>query len=490
MPSSNFLFIEVQQTGKVPPRRDVRTAIQKHVMRDIGVARRGQPRPQRQLENVRDCKKHDASLFRNIAPKTHPEKHPIRKVHTKAITSAQELAYTGPSAKVPWLVSGGCRTDPFACFPIHMTSETSFLIDYLLVSSEPRLQPIKETWLPMSLSDPALFYEILSHISRDITASFPGYAKEKQAFALHSQALQSVNKRLSDPVESVSDGIIATILGFACFSLFDRDWTSYDMHIEGLRTIITLKGGVHAIDHDRILRLLLSGIDVSASCFTGQPPKFPLPISTLSELRDDEQEIPWWFPHPSVNESSIWSITFPHDPTLAEIFKDLSITSMAIKSELKKRLLWQDQSFLKTWVDPLTHRLLDGGVELKDIDETNFVNESCRLGALILLSKIRRRFGARLVFTEVETERLRTLLEINGEGWTSFKKMLLWTAILAALETDNEDRLWFCDIIGNTAKAMDLQGWDEIIVHASNLLWVGDVLDKECDNLRPLVHME
>jgi hypothetical protein len=129
----------------------------------------------------------------------------------------------------------------------------------------------------MSLSDPALFYEILSHISRDITASFPGYAKKKQAFALHSQALRSVNKRLSDPFESVSDGIIATILGFACFSVscilsfkdryanemqhFDRDWASYNMHMEGLRTIIMLKGGIHAIDHNRILRLLLSGYD-------------------------------------------------------------------------------------------------------------------------------------------------------------------------------------------------------------------------------------
>jgi len=233
-----------------------------------------------------------------------------------------------------------------------------------------------------------------------------------------------------------------------------------------------------------------TSIDVSASCFAGQAPKFPLPISTLSELRDDAQEIPWWCPHPSANQSSMWSITFPRDPTLAEIFKDLCVTSMVIKSELKKRLLWQDRSFLKTWVDPLTHRLLDGGIELKDIDETNFMNEACRLGALILLSKIRRRFGAPLVFTGVETERLRTLLELYGQEWKSFKTMLLWTAILAALETDNEDRLWFCDIIGNTAKAMNLQTWDEIIVHASNSLWVGHILDKECDNLRPLVHME
>jgi hypothetical protein len=129
----------------------------------------------------------------------------------------------------------------------------------------------------MSLSDPALFYETSSHISRDITASFSGYVKENQGLTLHSQALGSVNKRLSDPIESISDGIIATILGFACFSVScllssrdryanemhhsDGDWASYNMHMEGLPTIIRLKGGLHALDHNRILRLLLSGYD-------------------------------------------------------------------------------------------------------------------------------------------------------------------------------------------------------------------------------------
>ncbi|KAK3208324.1 hypothetical protein GRF29_77g318254 [Pseudopithomyces chartarum] len=163
---------------------------------------------------------------------------------------------------------------------------------------------------------------------------------------------------------------------------------------------------------------------------------------------------------------------------------------MAIKSELKRRLLWQDQSFLKIWIDPLSYRLLESGKELQNIDETNFINECCRLGALILLSKIRRRFGARLVFTGVETERLRTLLEIYGKEWKNFKSMLLWTAIMAALETDNEERQWFCEVIGDAAKTTNLQAWDEIVAHASNLFWVGDVLNKECDNLRPHVYIE
>lgn len=163
---------------------------------------------------------------------------------------------------------------------------------------------------------------------------------------------------------------------------------------------------------------------------------------------------------------------------------------MTIKSELNKRLLWDDQSFVRTWINPLSYRLMDGGTQLVDVDETNFMDECCRLGALILLSKFRRRFGARIVFTGLETERLRTILEIYGAEWKTYRTMFLWTTILAALEMEGEDRLWFCNIIGKAAKAMGLQNWDEIIIHASNMLWVGEVLDKECETLRPLVRIE
>jgi hypothetical protein len=111
MPSSNFLFVEVRKTGKVPAQRDVRTAIQKHVMRDIGIGRRGQPRPQRRPENESDFKKPRAPSWRELVP-SDPGSH------------------TGHYAKVPSLVLGGHRADPFARFPIHMTSETSALMDY------------------------------------------------------------------------------------------------------------------------------------------------------------------------------------------------------------------------------------------------------------------------------------------------------------------------------------------------------------------------
>jgi hypothetical protein len=124
MPISNFLFVEVQQTGKVPAQRDVRTAIQKHVMRDIGNGRRGQPRPPRRSENGRDLRKPGTPSSRKIVSTICPETDPMPSARAK------DLGYTGDHAKIPYLVSGGHRADPFTQFPIRMTPETYALIDY------------------------------------------------------------------------------------------------------------------------------------------------------------------------------------------------------------------------------------------------------------------------------------------------------------------------------------------------------------------------
>ena len=233
---------------------------------------------------------------------------------------------------------------------------------------------------------------------------------------------------------------------------------------------------------------------MSASCFAGTPARFPLPIPLLNTLRTDSQELPWWLPLPasSSEETNVWTVVFPNDAVLAIIFRDLSTTVMTIKLEIDKRVVWHDGQFGALWVDPLTHRLLESSVEMEDIHEGNFLAECCRLSALILLSKIRRRFGThkrRLVFTGVETGKIRIVLEMYADKWIKFKPMLLWVLILTALEVDEEERTWLCGLIEQTALKMGLQSWDEAVGNASNLLWVGEVLDEECEGLRSLVQI-
>ena len=166
------------------------------------------------------------------------------------------------------------------------------------------------------------------------------------------------------------------------------------------------------------------------------------------------------------------------------------MTIMVIKQENDKRLLWQDKQFAKDWVDPMTYRLLESSVEVEDVHDGNFVAECCRLGALILLSRTRRRFdtyNSKLIFTGHEAAKLIHLLDMYADHWTKFQPMLLLVAFLGALEVEWPERKWLCSLIRTTARQMMIGEWEDILTSASNLLWVGQVLDAECQKLRPLI---
>jgi hypothetical protein len=109
MADSSFLFVKVHHTGKVTPNKDVRTAIQKHVMRDIGAARKGNPRPRPQAKS-------------GLRLKGKKGEGDTRR--------AGDEWKSVQANKIPGLISGGLRGDPFAYYPVSMNSDTLFLIDY------------------------------------------------------------------------------------------------------------------------------------------------------------------------------------------------------------------------------------------------------------------------------------------------------------------------------------------------------------------------
>ncbi len=123
---------------------------------------------------------------------------------------------------------------------------------------DPSFTPYRDSWIPLSISDPASFYEVLGHVAQRV-ASLRKEVGCVRSLAYHSLAISSVNKRLSDPILGISDGIIHAILALACFSKHTtRDWKGYDTRMEGLLNIIRLRGGISTLDHNRPLRLLLS----------------------------------------------------------------------------------------------------------------------------------------------------------------------------------------------------------------------------------------
>ncbi len=203
-------------------------------------------------------------------------------------------------------------------------------------------------------------------------------------------------------------------------------------------------------------------------------------------------EMPWIIPVEAF--PYIWKEAFPSNLALGTIYHDLSVIVMTIKSECSRGVLWQNLSFVGKHIDPLIHRLLELRIKKEEIDETNFLNdECCRLGALILLAKIRRRFkDIRPAFEGVVSmPELISILKRHYEDWTTFKSSILWLLIMGAMETENaEEKLWICQQLPRAARMMELKTWDEVYVISSNMLWVGDVLDAEFEQLRPLVLMD
>jgi hypothetical protein len=75
------------------------------------------------------------------------------------------------------------------------------------------------------VSDDAAFRQILSTASAHMNVLRQG-GDNAEATALSSTALKSVNRRIADPELGTSDGVLVTILAFAChavslFSLSD-----------------------------------------------------------------------------------------------------------------------------------------------------------------------------------------------------------------------------------------------------------------------------
>ena len=66
--------------------------------------------------------------------------------------------------------------------------------------------------------DDAAFRQILCTASSHMT-HLRHQPQSSEAIVLSSEAIRSINIRISDPVQCLSDGVIITIIAFACHSV-------------------------------------------------------------------------------------------------------------------------------------------------------------------------------------------------------------------------------------------------------------------------------
>ncbi|KAM3072513.1 hypothetical protein ACMFMG_009311 [Clarireedia jacksonii] len=473
--NTEFAFVQVGTNGRVTDKKDLRT-VRKHIMKDIGISRR--------------IKKHPAS---RASAKGNHNALQSERLHQGYLD--ENLTVSIHTLGLP----GAGRMNPFISYPVALEPDTLFLLDHVYSWSDPHLIPIRDTWLPLGLTDPALFYEVLSQIAANVFMLRNGdenIGDDPQSIVLHSRAINSVRRRLLDPVEGISDGIIGAILAFACFSHGTSNWADYDIHMDALYKIIQARRGISCLSTNPVLRQLVSGIDLAVTCFL-EKPTTRFPLTGMSESCDVDASRPWPVPPTRSVTQSIWKHSFGSRSPLLAIFHDTTNFLMVLKSDLVRSHHHSDVPMCIDYstLISLVNRLDAISIPVSAVTEDNLLEECSRLGASLLLGEISIHFS-RSVCRDTQRDfhhnratnlcALHDILVVNSlyRKWLLFKPLLNWCACLASALTPQESmRHDFLHLSVYASKLMGLENWDESLVAAGNMLWIGEILNDAFRNV-------
>lgn len=209
--SLNFLiFTDLRQATLPQTRKQVRS----HVMRGVHRRRKREFPPGKNTKIVLDT----SSLLNPPS------------------STGQQLPLVPQTGRISPRTLAAAQVDPFGIYPIPMNMRTHELFHHcrfqslFIPSARTNVLAVMGDFCPMfktmskigffrTMTDVAGFLQILctsaSHMMRLRTSN----SSSEEAIVLSTQAIQSVNTRLADPVLSVSDGLIAAILAFCCHSV-------------------------------------------------------------------------------------------------------------------------------------------------------------------------------------------------------------------------------------------------------------------------------
>jgi hypothetical protein len=100
--------------------------------------------------------------------------------------------------------------------PTYVHEQVNLLITVLLINST-AYRPLVEMWMTTSMSDISAFQITVANAALYYAAGAGDRLQETPESLMHyNMSVQSVNRRLQDPVDGVSEGLIGAVIGFAC----------------------------------------------------------------------------------------------------------------------------------------------------------------------------------------------------------------------------------------------------------------------------------
>ncbi|KAJ3566876.1 hypothetical protein NPX13_g6976 [Xylaria arbuscula] len=336
-----------------------------------------------------------------------------------------------------------------------------------------------EHWVaPLALDAAYLHANIASSLYyRDVILSpTTSRSDQRTRYYHHTKAVSLLRERINSMNEDIqlSNNTVSIILILAGQAFIAGNLKTAMQHLEGIHTIINLRGGFSAFKGNEKLATEILRCDLGMVMHSGtESLSFPTlldnawPYPSLSTFLDDSSRAL----NPAQQLADLTGM--PHDHRLTSIwgtmFEFCSVINLATASQRRITM----ETFLNSMASTL-YRLVDMHFT------PSSVNEVIRLGLLSLCCSVFlhwQRLGVSYPYLVSLVQDSFPVL--NGKDLPISKRLSLWLLMIASISVlSPSDEDWVQSLLRQTADVLGLDSWDKARSLLSPMMWIGYIHDK------------
>ncbi|QKX60564.1 uncharacterized protein TRUGW13939_07709 [Talaromyces rugulosus] len=442
-PGGDLVFVSLSHPGEIK-NRDNQRAIRSRVMRDIGRSRRTR--------------------------KKRPQQMTFELTKTAIVDDTASATYAPhiPASLESWP------------FPVELDSRAKELVSFMNSEADVVYRPFRTIWFSMALVDQSAFQLSMANASMFLAQRKDpdGFRYEtcSESLTYFGQCLSLVTKRLEDPKDRLSEGVITTILGLICHDLYVGIWDRLAAHSAGLHLIYKLRGGFRDLSPN--IPLFASWYDILKCTMNDKPPSFPnYALDYTPSLVYHKRPL---------LEAVIQQLQTPDLKCVAEALERLALVAHFANKVSRSGSQWQKEDDMTPLylVGSATHILLSMprlNPSNKNISSVELLRELTRLAMLILLANLKRAYhftSNEPCFLEAKLSDL--LLTYPNTFGDVLPHLQLWAVMtVATLQPKSASQGLYTTRIASLMSLLGIKSAKAAFGMAKNIIWIESIAGEE-----------
>ncbi|RFU76141.1 hypothetical protein TARUN_6083 [Trichoderma arundinaceum] len=452
MASKHLSFVNISHPDEGRS-RDVKASVRRHVMADIGRSRRKRA-------------KYRIITLQITAGETAPDAKPVN-------TTAVEPT---PIGRMP---------PSFQTFLVNSDARACELINFMAAEADYTYRPFRTSWFKIGLSDSTAFdlwlaqaVVIRNSITNEDTAASPWaeeYLDSLEANKYYFKSLNQLAHRLSNRDDCMSNGVIATIMGFICVDTRVGSWDRFSVHMDGLERIYKLRNGFDGLDSE--IPLMTFWVDLMGASMLDRYPRFPMPTHLNNSPRVTcEDDVPRTLRTLLRRAERV----APQGKRIYTMLQMMAPVVAMVNREANDPLFWTQYVFLVEELGAVSHFVLSVPKSPEDDMETGYsvflVQRMVQLACLMIISELKRQAYFHWADMGLLRDRLVSLLRGPHYKLPAELEMLrLWAIVTAQSLTLPELQESFLVEARRSMIALGYNTAEQAIECAKGIIWLESI---------------